>query len=54
MYKDLDKRRATSKRYRKIYDAKKKEELREHQEQLRHKIAVAIVVAELLQESNGR
>jgi len=53
MYKDLEKRRTTQRRYREVYDAQKKEALRLHQEQLRHKIAVAIVVAELLQESNG-
>tara|TARA_R110000822_G_scaffold304487_1_gene429661 strand:+ start:174 stop:335 length:162 start_codon:yes stop_codon:yes gene_type:complete len=53
MHADLDRKRNASKQYRKVSSAKKKEAANAHQEQLRHKIAVAIVVAELLQESNG-
>ena len=53
MYKDLEKKRTRQREYRKIYNAKKKESEKLYQEQLRRQIAVAIVAAELLQESNG-
>jgi hypothetical protein len=53
MYKDLEKRRLRQREYNKEYQARKKEAEKLYQEQLRHRIAVAIVAAELLQESNG-
>jgi hypothetical protein len=53
MYKDLEKKRSRKREYDKEYKARKKEAEKLYQEQLRRRIAVAIVAAELLQESNG-
>ena len=53
MYKDLEKKRRYEQEYGKRYRAKKAEAARITEQEIRRKIAAAIVAAELLQGSNG-
>lgn len=53
MYKDLEKKRRYEQEYGKRYRAQKVATARATQDEIRRKIAAAIVAAELLQESNG-
>ena len=53
MYKDLDKKRKYEREYGARYRAAKLEQSRAKQTEIRRKIAAAIIVAELNQESNG-
>jgi hypothetical protein len=53
MYKDLEKKRQYEKEYARRRRAVKVEKARATQDEIRRRIAAAIVAAELLQESNG-
>ena len=57
MYKDLEKKKIREREYGKIYRERKNAEAQSRQEEIKKKIAAAIVAAELSQqsqESNGR
>jgi hypothetical protein len=51
MYKDLDKKRNRERTYNKAYRERKLEEVKSRQEEIRKKIAAAIIAAELTQKS---